>query len=199
MPTPSPSPSHRHSRSSTPQKHTQNHHPRLRSSPRHSPITTTSSSKQQNIKTSTILKSLFLSILILLVYFLLRINLQLIQRLSEATSKPHHETNAAATNTIRSSANDNTKKLRGVNSIKNIQSSSSINEKEKEQELLQNRLVTLRTEVTTMQKRVDDMKSRMGHVKSIQRSSSASAILGGGAGGTGAGVGDARAVGVHSR
>eukprot|EP00985_Skeletonema_marinoi_P011340 scaffold5382_cov116-Skeletonema_marinoi.AAC.6 len=47
-----------------------------------------------------------------------------------------------------------------------------------EEQALQNRLVTVREEVTTMQKKVDDMKQRMEHVKSIQRSSSASAILG---------------------
>ena len=47
---------------------------------------------------------------------------------------------------------------------------------------LQNRLIVLRNEVATMKKKVNDMKQRMIHVKDIQRSSSASVILGSSAG-----------------
>ncbi len=115
--------------------------------------------------------------------------MQLIQRLGEKNQQ--HENVA----TIRAKAvgrhNDN--KLRGINSIEESQLStmSSIEDNEDEQ-ALQNRLVTLRKEVTTMQKKVDDMKAKMEHVRNIQRSSSASAILGGATAGGGA-------VGVHSR
>jgi len=78
--------------------------------------------------------------------------------------------------TIRAKAaniNNNNNQLR-ANSIETIGN----NIQEMEEQALQNRLVTLREEVTSMQKKVDDMKQRMEHVKSIQRSSSASAILG---------------------
>ncbi len=114
--------------------------------------------------------------------------MQLIQRLGEK----QHENVA----TIRAKAvgghNDN--KLRGVNSIEGAQSSTMSSNEDNEDEIeLQNRLVTLRKEVTTMQKKVDDMKTKMGHVRNIQRSSSASAILGS------AGAGGAGAVSVHSR
>ena len=49
---------------------------------------------------------------------------------------------------------------------------------QQQQQILQNRLDTLRKEVATMKKKVDDMKQRMVHIRNIQRSSSANAILG---------------------
>lgn len=90
-------------------------------------------------------------------YFLLRINLQLIQRLDG-----HPEVTAK---------NNNAAVLKQQTAPQQI---------DKENEALQNRLVALRNEVTSMQKKVDDLKLRMEHIKNIQRSSSATAILGGG-------------------
>eukprot|EP00984_Skeletonema_dohrnii_P012003 scaffold4823_cov82-Skeletonema_dohrnii-CCMP3373.AAC.14 len=165
-----PSPSSHHSRSSTTNR---------LSNPRRSPITTPTNTTKK-IKTALLLKYAFLAILILLVYFLLRINLQLIQRLDTNTNGGVNQNNVA---TIRAKAANNNNINNNNNQLRANSIDTSVDKiQEVEEQALQNRLVTLREEVTTMQKKVDDMKQRMEHVKSIHRSSSASAILGGSGG-----------------
>mmetsp|Transcript_11164 Transcript_11164/g.18413 ORF Transcript_11164/g.18413 Transcript_11164/m.18413 type:complete len:568 (+) Transcript_11164:143-1846(+) len=152
------------------------------SSPRKSPLNTPTSSTNNNkrIKTALILKYLFLSILILLVCILLRINLQLLQRLDNSTIVSKNDNAAIRTkeagggnNSNNNNNNNNHHQLRATS----MQVQTEENDQQ-QQQILQNRLDTLRKEVATMKKKVDELKQRMVHIRNIQRSSSANAILG---------------------
>jgi hypothetical protein len=152
----------------------------LRSSPRSSPNNKSSSmnSKEKKNKTTSsvalLIKYLFLAILILLVYFLLRINLQLIQRerAKRVSFSLYNTQNGAVIATTV-----NGKQVGGKSSPLRARSSNNDAQQQEEEEgqdaekLLHNRLVTLRSEVATMQKKVDDMKKRIGHIKDIRKSS----------------------------
>jgi hypothetical protein len=119
-----------------------------------------------------------LAILILLVYFLLRINLQLIQRLE--SHKKHAA--AAAVVAVTAKEGDKTPSLRASSSLVVQEGGNNHQQEEEEEEqaekiILQNRLITLRSEVATMQQKVNDMQKRIDHIKDIQRSSSGAEII----------------------
>ena len=103
----------------------------------------------------------------------------MLQRLDNSTIVSKNDNAAIRTkeagggNTNNNNNNNNHHQLRATS----MQVQTEENEQQQQQEL-QNRLDTLRKEVATMKKKVDDMKQRMVHIRNIQRSSSANAILG---------------------
>ena len=135
----------------SPPKSTQRTSPRKRSSPQKSFRSTGTPQK----KTVTVLKYLFLAVLLILVYSLLRINLQLIKRLDHSNRRDDE---------------------RHADAIAPQTAANSVGNNGEDEQVLQDRLVALRNEVTTMQKRVDDLTERM----KLQRSSGANVILGAG-------------------
>ena len=94
-----------------------------------------------------VIKYVFLAMLILLVCGLLRINIQLIQRLNGATSTTNEEATAAA---AMASAGEGVEG--GHNSKK---------------ELLQLRLKALRSDVAMMKEKVEHSRKKIGHMKHI--------------------------------
>ena len=99
------------------------------------------------------MKYIFLSILILLVYFLLKLNLNLIKRLEVQNDK--YTTTAAA--------ND------GGSISGSVAARTAIvddnNDEDDNMELLQKRLVTLQNEVAIMQKKVEGARHKVDLIK----------------------------------
>ena len=148
--------------------------------------------KKNKKKTTTlIIKYIFLSILISLVYILLKINLQLIQRLDVQQQQQQQEEQQGVQNGVNDDEAGSAINAVGIGGGgKKNQRNSAVTvvdnaadaqpEKGEENEVeLQKRLVTLRNEVKLMQQKVDMAKTRVDRIKSGSTGGNGAVAVGG--------------------